>query len=306
MRRASIGSLMLLVVSLLWAVPAQARTQPELLRVGLQVGHWRSNELPDELRQLRGSTGAAAAGLQEYQVNLEMAQRTAGFLRGAGIAVDILPATVPVNYYADAFVALHADGNANTRLSGFKAAANWREWEASMALVAALRTDYTAASGLAWDGDHISMNMRGYYAMSSGRYQHTISNYTPAVILEVGYLTSPYDRALMTQQTDRLARGVANGIVRFLQSKPSEGWPAPPPLPAFRGIVIAQTANVRSGPGTNYPVVRVVNRNRMLLVDEVRGDWLKLSRWRASQGERWIRRDTVRLERISDEPPQDS
>lgn len=302
MRKASIGGLVLLLLSLLWPAATQAQTW----RVGLQAGHWRSNELPEELKQLRGSTGAAAGGYREFQVNLDMAERTAAYLRGAGVAVDILPATVPPSYRADAFVALHADGNSNTRLSGFKLATNWREWEASVALGAALRADFGAASGLAWDESHISSNMRGYYAMASGRYRHTTSNYTPAVILEMGYLTNAYDRRLMTQGADTLARGVANGILRFLRSKPDGGWPAPPPLPLFRGFVITETANIRSGPGTNFSIVRVVNRGRMVTIDEVRGEWLKLSSFRSRPGERWIHRDTVRLERIIDDPPQDT
>jgi N-acetylmuramoyl-L-alanine amidase len=294
--------LALVAATLFWSAPAQAAAE---WRVGLQAGHWRSNELPDELRSLRGSTGAAAGGVREYQVNLDVAQRAAGYLRDAGVAVDVLPATVPQNYLADAFVSLHADGNASTRLSGFKAAGHWRDWSASTALVEALRADYGPASGLAWDGGRISSNMRGYYALSSRRFNHAISNYTPGVILEMGYLTNPRDRQLMTQQADRLARGVAEGVLRFLRSKPSSGWEAPPPLPELRGTVTSTTANLRSGPGTNFPVVRSVNRNRILMIAEIRGDWLKLFSYRRN-GERWIHRDNVRVERISDEPPTDS
>ena len=301
MRKVSMLGLVLLLLGVLWPREAGAA----VWRVGLQVGHWRSNELPDELRQLRGSTGAAAAGYREYQVNLEVAQRAAGYLRAAGVAVDVLPATVPPNYYADAFVALHADGNGSSRMSGFKAATQWREWEAGIALVEALRAEYGAASGLRWDGDHISSGMRGYYAFSSGRYDHAISNYTPAAILEMGYLTNPADRSLMVQQPDRLARGVANGVLRFLRSIPVGGWPAPPPLPEFRARVVVPTANLRSGPGTSYPVVREVRRGRVMLVDEIRGEWLKLARWRGGSGERWVHRDSVQLERLQDDLPQD-
>lgn len=275
-------------------------------RVGLQVGHWRSHELPEELARLRTSTGAVGGGYREYEVSLEIAQRTAGYLRGAGVAVDILPATVPPSYRADAFVSLHSDGSSNTGLSGFKLAANWREWEASLALGSAMRSAYAAASGLGWDEAHITSNMRGYYALSVGRFRHTISNYTPGIILEMGYLTNARDRRLMVQGADRLGRGIANGILSFLRGKPAGGWPAPPPLPEYRAVVVTATANVRSGPGTNYPVVRVVQRNRMLLVAEVRGPWLKLLRFRDPSSERWVHRDTVRLERIQDEPPQDS
>jgi hypothetical protein len=302
MRTRGVVGIVLVVLGLLWTAPAEAQTW----RVGLQAGHWKSNELPDELSRLRGSTGAVAGGVREYEVNLDIAQRAAGYLRGYGVAVDVLPATVPVNYRADAFVSLHADGSANTRASGFKAATHWREWEAGVALVNALRIDYAVASGLPWDGGRITSNMRGYYAFSSGRYDHAIANDTPGAILEMGYLTNPSERRMMTVESDRLARGVAEGVMRFLRSKPTGGWPAPPPLPEFRATVIANRANVRSGPGTEYPVVRTVRRNQVLMVSEIRGDWLKLYSYRSRPGERWIRSDQVELRRISDEPAQDS
>lgn len=302
MRKGSLIGVVLLLSGLLWPRGAAAQTW----RVGLQVGHWRSNELPAELSRLRGSSGSYAAGVAEYRVNLEVAQRAAGYLRDAGVAVDILPATVPVNYRADAFVALHTDGSASARSSGFKVATHWREWEAGAALVAGLRAEYGAASGLAWDGGRITSGMRGYYAFSSGRFDHTIANTTPGAILEMGYLTNPTERRLMTQQPDRLGRGVANGVLRFLRSEPASGWPAPPTLPEFRAFVTTATARIRSGPGTNFPVVRTVSRNRMMTVDEIRGEWIKLTAFHGNQDQRWIHRDSVRLERINDDPPQDS
>ena len=275
-------------------------------RVGLQAGHWKSNELPEELKSLRGSTGAYAAGVQEYDVNLDVARRTAGYLRGEGVAVDVLPATIPQNYLADAFVTLHADGNRSTQLSGFKIAGHWREWAASKALENSLRRWYGPASGLRWDGDHISSGMRGYYGMSVGRYRHAIANYTPAVILEMGYLTNPADRRLMTEQSDRLARAIAQGILQFLSSKPAGGWPEPPPLPDLRATVVADRANLRGGPGIEYPITRSVAKGRILMIEAEQGDWLKVYSYRRTNTtQRWVRRDLVTFERISQEPPQD-
>lgn len=305
MKRTRLGAigpaLVILLGVLLW--PARLTAASDY-RVGLQVGHWRSNELPDELASIRSNTGTAVGGVREVTVNLDIAERAATYLRQAGVTVDVLPATIPPNYLADAFVAIHADGSRNTRISGWKAADHWREWEASAALVEALKAEYGPASGLAWDGGRISSGMRGYYGLSSRRFSHAISNYTPGVILEMGYLTNPNDRALMTAQADRLARGVANSVLRFLRSRPADGWPAPPPLPELRATVMTETARLRSGPGTNYPVVRVVNRNRNLMIAEERGDWLKLWSYRRGNGERWVYRDVVKLERLSDEPPQ--
>lgn len=297
-----LAAIALVLSILLWPRPASAAPQ---WRVGLQAGHWKSNELPDELASLRGSTGAATGGYREFEVNLDVAQRAAGYLRGTGVAVDVLPATVPPGYLADAFVAIHSDGSASAGTSGFKIAANWRDWEASTALENALRTDFGAASGLRWDGEHITSGMRGYYALSVGRFRYTVSNYTPGVILEMGYLTNPTDRRLMTDGADRLAKAVADGLLRFLQSKPAAGWPEPPAVPDLRATITADRANIRSGPGTDYPIVRRVARGRMLMIAEQRGDWLKIYSYRQRAGERWVRRDLVSLERITQEPPSD-
>lgn len=302
--KASIRGLGLALIGMILVWPHSLAAAPAW-RVGLQAGHWKSSELPDELASLRNSSGASAGGYREYEVNLDIANRAAEYLRAEGVTVDVLPATVPPSYVADAFVAIHADGNASSRISGWKAAGHWREWEASTALVEALKAEYGPASGLSWDGGRISSGMRGYYALSSGRFRHTIANNTPGVILELGYLTNPNDRSLMTQQADRLARGVANSVLRFLRATPEGGWPAPPPLPDLRATVTADQANLRSGPGTNYPVVRTVRRGRTLMISEQQGDWLKVYSYRNSQTERWIRRDLVSLERTSTEPPTD-
>lgn len=300
MRRRYAVAILLLLFGLTWAAPAQAATP----RVGLQVGHWNSRELPDELKSIRGNTGTAGGGYTEVQINLDIAQRTAGFLRGYGVAVDILPATIPISYRADAFVAIHADGSANRNSTGFKATTHWLEWEAGLALVDALRTDYGAASGLPWDGGRITSGMRGYYAFPSGRYAHAISINTPGAILELGYLTNARDRALMTQRADRLARGIADGITRFLRAQPAHGWSAPPPLPEYRATVTGTTANLRSGPGTNYPIVRTMARGRVMMIAEVRGDWLRLASFRSGRAARWVHKSSVQLTRLADEAPQ--
>src|SRR5439155_12820374 len=84
---------------------------PIRARVGIQAGHWRSEELPDELASLREQGGARVGGASEVEITLAIAQRVAALLSARGVTVDILPATVPPGYRADAFVALHCDVN---------------------------------------------------------------------------------------------------------------------------------------------------------------------------------------------------
>ena len=220
-------------------------------RVGLQVGHWQAAELPNELRRLRGQTGAYAAGVTEVEVNLLVAEQVRALLAPLGITVDLLPATIPPGYLADAFVSLHADGVASSQVAGYKAArAEWRDrswlldWrrenptasssstvisgETSGGVLRSLTAirwtrpcSSTCSIGTARSqrlprSPHVSYNMTGYYAFNSRRYRHTVSQDTPAIILEMGYLTNPFERRFLTQRPEVPARGVALGLLSFL------------------------------------------------------------------------------------------
>jgi hypothetical protein len=199
------------------SVIGTGRSSPK--RVGLQVGHLANEDLPPELERLRASGGGATGGgYSEVQVNYDLAIRTAALLRDRGVEVDVLPATVPVDYQADAFVAIHADGDARGALRGFKIASSpmsqiptWDE-----ALVGWLNAEYARATGLPRDDLHISRRMLFYYAFNNRRYYHAIAPGTPAAIAETGFMTSAADRALLIGTPDRAAAGLANGILGFL------------------------------------------------------------------------------------------
>jgi hypothetical protein len=187
-------------------------------RVGIQAGHWKEAELPEELASLRKSTGAAGNGWREADINLAVANRVAEALRGGGIQVDVLPATVPAGYKADAFLALHGDASANTTFSGYKMArARWSKIpQVDDALIQAVSAEYQATTGLGWHASTITENMRQYYAFNWPALSHAVAPTTTAAILEMGFLTTASDRDLLLGQQDRVATGIANGIIRFL------------------------------------------------------------------------------------------
>src|SRR5437879_7276197 len=68
-------------------VPKTIPTGPR--RVGIQVGHWKTDEAPDELRRLIPQTGASWGELTELDVNLDVAQRLSVLLNDKGITVDL-------------------------------------------------------------------------------------------------------------------------------------------------------------------------------------------------------------------------
>lgn len=207
-------------------------------RIGIQVGHWQTDNVPPELRRLEVQTGTSWNGITETEVSLEITVRLAELLRSHGYIVDIIPTTVPQGYLADAFVALHLDGDGTGENSGFKLAHGTRRGPYEQQLLDDIKDEYGAATGLPYDALHISNAMRGYYGFAWQRYRSATSPFTPSVIIELGFLSNDGDRALAMDHPDVLATGLANGIERFLSDVPStelfgRDLLLPPARPAF-------------------------------------------------------------------------
>jgi hypothetical protein len=187
-------------------------------RVGIQAGHWLTNEVPYELRRL--SPGASAGGWNEFEVNLLIARRVATMLEEAGVQVDLLPTTIPQRYRAHAFISIHADGDTSGTMNGYKLTRPGFSSipEADDEFVRTMYREYGAATGMVRDSDaHVSRRMTFYYAFNTRRYAHAIDLGTPAIILETGFLTNASDRNFLTTRPDLPARGIANSVLRFLE-----------------------------------------------------------------------------------------
>jgi len=190
-------------------------------RIGIQVGHWMTDQVPAELgTRITFQTGTSWAGVQEVDVNMDIAQRVKAQLTARGYIVDIIPTTMPVGYLADVFLALHADGDGTGENSGFKIAHGSRRGPYEDKLVAGLTDEYAKLTGLDNDVEHISRAMSAYYAFNWGRYQHAAAAHTPAAILEMGYLSNDHDRDLLVNRADGVATAIVNGLQRFLDDVP--------------------------------------------------------------------------------------
>jgi hypothetical protein len=191
-------------------------TRPDVpVRVALQAGHWKAAEAPDEQSGLR-TNGTRGGGKAEWEVNLAIARRAAALLEDAGYEVDVLPTTIPPGYWADVFVSIHADGNASTSASGYRAAAPRRDATGRAdELAALLERSYGEATRLPYYPT-ITRRMTSYYAFNYRRYQHALHPMTVGAIIETGFLTNPRDRGIIVTAPDRAARGIADGIIRFL------------------------------------------------------------------------------------------
>jgi hypothetical protein len=200
--------------------PQEPAPAPQPWRVGLQVGHWRLEGRPAELEKVYGSN-TGYGDINEVDLNLDIARRVQARLEDAGVIVDLLPATVPPGYQADAFIAFHADGDSSPESPrrGWKSTPPWRASRASQDLNAALAATYGPATELPFDWVGITLDMRGYYAFNYHRFHHAIAPTTPAVIIELGFMNSAEDRTILLDQPDRAAAGVADGVLRYLRER---------------------------------------------------------------------------------------
>jgi len=174
--------------------------------VGLVAGHWQSD-----------SGAVCPDGLEEVELNLQIARRTAQLLRNAGYRVEVLPEFSPRlnGYRADAFLAIHCD-SCIAELSGFKVARVTHSAipEAEDQLVRTLEQAYAEATGLARHPNTITEDMRQYHALRQ------IAPETPGAIIECGFMGG--DRRLLTEEQDRVAVGIANGLSAFLRARAAE------------------------------------------------------------------------------------
>lgn len=179
---------------------------PSAPRIGIIAGHWQFD-----------SGAICPDGLQEVDINLDIARRVVEMLRERGYVAEVLPEySRKLNgYRAVALVSLHADSCVH-HVSGFKVAA--REGrvtaEEDNRLVDCLYEAYGRVTGLARHDRTITVNMTRYHAF------RTVSHETPAAIIEMGFMGS--DRELLTQRQDLVAQGIVDGIVLFLEAGEEE------------------------------------------------------------------------------------
>ena len=193
----------------------QAASRP---RVALQVGHWKHDRMPSELRWVQRSAGGASSdGAVEWRVNLAIARDAQRMLRADRVNVDLIPATVPPGYRAAAFVSIHADGNGDPTVSGFKIAPTARDGTGlARVLTLSVARRYAQRTGLPWN-TAITPDMTDYYAFDARRFRHAIDPVTPAAVLETGFLTNPEDRRVIVDAPQLAAEGIAEGVLAFLR-----------------------------------------------------------------------------------------
>lgn len=246
------------------------------IKIGIQPGHWRIEELPDELARLRTSTGAAFGQLRELDINLAVSRILLERLLAAGYDAELVPAAVPAGYRADLFVSVHADRADQPDRRGWKLSPPWRASPASKALAAAMAASF-AESGLPEDRGGVTANMRGYFGFSWWRYENVVSPYTPAILVELGFMGNAAERTRMRDEPGFYAAVLERGIARFL-----EGYARDDPtilVPVVHEARLAGPSGVRAraSPSDASAIVERYEAGRLIRpVDEAPGGWYEV------------------------------
>jgi N-acetylmuramoyl-L-alanine amidase len=188
--------------------PAAQATRTPLsdLRIGIVAGHSGND-----------SGAVCANGTTEAQVNLDIATRLKADLENRGYVVDLLKEFDPLlkGYKAAALVSIHADScdYINDEATGFKVAASFANQrpEQSARLVNCLRIRYGETTGLPFHSASVTPDMSSYHAFEE------IDPTTASAIIEVGFLNLDYQ--FLTQQPEKVADGVARGIVCYVTNE---------------------------------------------------------------------------------------
>ena len=184
------------------AVPIVASQIPARFLIGIVSGH-------------RGYDPGAVCddGLTEADVNYAVAVEVVDLLTRRGGQADLLDEFDErlTDYQADALISIHADSCNILGATGFKTArvTDSAIPEAEDKLVACLNREYATATGLTPHPGSITDGMTDYHAFNQ------IDPQTPGAIIETGFLLD--DRALLAERPKIVARGIAAGILCFLE-----------------------------------------------------------------------------------------
>ena len=188
--------------------------EPQDRRVGIIAGH--SGLHPDSGLIDPGAV-CADSDLTELEVNETIAGLAVEYLEAMGIVVDRFDEfdSRLVGYKAGALVSIHADAcyYINDEATGYKVSRSKASTVSDLAqiLASCIIDRYQRSTGLDFHRGSITSDMTEYHTF------HEIDAQTPAVIIETGFLY--LDREFLTQEPEKAARGIADGIMCYLNNE---------------------------------------------------------------------------------------
>lgn len=235
-----------------------------------------------------GSDPGAVSLVREGDFNLAMAESILESIkRLGGDGVIIARNTSLAGAISEAkkfgknavLISIHANAGGGTGYETFYAEGFYTG--ATKALVDAVHKAY-AVSGL---------RDRGIKADTTTRHKRLgILRDTPmsAVLIECGFVDNASDAALLNDPGFRAKMGEALARALMAQAGQAVNEPAPQPAPQpapapapapskiYKVKILVPMLNVRSGPGTNYRITRVVRKNEVYTIVDEKNGWGQL------------------------------
>jgi N-acetylmuramoyl-L-alanine amidase len=191
------------------ALPVVASLQAPQPKIGIVAGHSGPQNDP----------GAVCPnGVTEAMVNRDIATRVKAGLEASGFRVDLLNEfdSRLQGYQALALVSIHNDScqYINDQATGFKVAGavDTGAPDESKKLVACLTDRYSKRTGLPYHANSITPDMTSYHTF------YEVNSATPIAIIETGFLN--LDFKLLTEQPQKVAQGVIDGIICYVKGEP--------------------------------------------------------------------------------------
>lgn len=173
-------------------------------KIGIVAGHYGAND-----------PGAVCAnGVTEVSLNLEIATLVQKALTDRGYQVDLLEEfdTRLDGYMAAVLVSIHLDScqYINDQATGYKVAGalSNQDFYANQRLTSCLSERYGEVTGLPYHEGSITDDMTYYHAFNE------IADETSAAIIEAGFMNRDFQ--FITEETDRIAEGIVEGILCYL------------------------------------------------------------------------------------------
>lgn len=185
--------------------PVMTNVNDDQFRVGVVAGHWGND-----------SGAVCPDGLEEVQINVEIASYVQKYLNDEGIHADLMMETLETleDYEADALISIHADTCEfiDSNATGYKVTPilGTQNLTESNRLNACVMDRYATATKMGFHTS-ITADMQNHQA-----YVRIDAN-TPAVMIETGFMN--LDRTILTEDPDVIARGIVNGILCYLNDE---------------------------------------------------------------------------------------
>lgn len=192
--------------------PSPIPTNVREVRIGIIAGH----SGPPQDASFETDPGAVCDdGLTELEINRAVAVRVVTALQRDEYTVELFEEFDPrlSGYKGDVLVSIHTNdcgdyGEAGTGYAVAAASSRQTTRDEDERLLECLIQQYGATTGLPHHTG-LTYDMTEYHTFGE------VSVDTPTAIIELGFMRN--DRAVLTQQPDLLAQGIANGIRCFLR-----------------------------------------------------------------------------------------